>query len=183
MEIRIQENPNLKREISEAVFPFVKDGMVLYISSSSTVIHLCRMLVLRKDLTVFTSSLDIAEALIPTTHKIIMLGGTLDHTGRRIQSGDLLRSIHGVHFDLSILGMSGCKNTDGPASPVYEDLEEEKYIMSHSEINLLVADHTKFQIPSPYQYAKFTEFDAFICDRIPEEYQEKLNGVRVIECE
>ena len=61
MELRMRENTDAKKAISEAAFDLVKDDMVIYFSASSTALYLGKLLVLRKNITVVTNSIDMIQ--------------------------------------------------------------------------------------------------------------------------
>ncbi len=164
MDIRMQENTDVKKAISEAAFELIKDDMVLYFGASSTPLYLGRMLVLRKNLTVVTTSLDMIETLASGPHKIILLGGYYHRIGRSLSGESAREMVSEIHFDISFSGMNGCRGADGPCTLATDEIPIDKEAIRNSEMNVLMSDSSKFDMTGPFQYAQFRDFDILITD-------------------
>ncbi|MCH4222108.1 MAG: DeoR/GlpR family DNA-binding transcription regulator [Solobacterium sp.] len=175
MELRMREYTDAKKAISEAAFEMIKDDMILYFSASSTLLYLCKLLTLRKNLTVVTNSIDMISILAGGRSKIIVLGGEYLRTGRRTYGDDAVRQVSSICFDIGFLGMDGCLNCDGPATVSTDERAIDLTVMSRASMNVLASDRTKFAMASHYQYAKFTDFDYVLTDTLDSETKEKLN--------
>ncbi|NCB32411.1 MAG: DeoR/GlpR transcriptional regulator [Erysipelotrichia bacterium] len=166
MELRIRENTDAKKAISEAAFDLVKDDMVIYFSASSTALYLGKLLVLRKNITVVTNSLDMIQTLAGGRSKIIVLGGEYLRTGRRTCGDDAVRQVSGIYFDIAFMGMDGCMGCDGPATVSTDERPIDVTVMSRTDTKILLSDSSKFSAYSHYQYAKFSDFDQIITDTL-----------------
>ena len=174
MDVRIQEHSEIKKAISIAAFDLIKDDMVIYIDSASTSLHLAKMMVLRKNITVYTDSLDIVAALSESHHSIILLGGIFNRSGRRTVGESARQQVSDVIFDLAFFGMDGCKDLDGPALQTDDELITDKEVLKRSRMNVLVADHTKLDMVAHYQFAKFSDISVFISDKLSPAYRSKI---------
>lgn len=175
MDIRMQENSDIKRSISESAFELVQDDMVLYIGACSTALHLAKMMVLRKNISVFTNSLDVLGAMAESRHRVVLLGGDYNRIGRRTFGIAAQRQVEEVLFDMAIFSMDGCQGLDGPATQNTDEMPIDQIVLNRSRMNVLVSDHTKFDIVAHYQYAKFSDFQVFISDRLKKEDYDRIS--------
>jgi DeoR/GlpR family transcriptional regulator of sugar metabolism len=181
MELRVQDHPQAKKAISQASFPYIQDGMMLYLCASSTNVYLARLLRIRKNLTVFTNSVDVLELAGDSDNKIILLGGELSPVGRRCIGMQVLDDLQGLHFDIAFLGMDGCKNLDGPGYYDYEDSRAEEYCGTHSSMSILMADASKFDKEARYQWASFDKFDVLITNHLKDDDRKRLENIQIVE--
>lgn len=178
---RIQENAELKERIADEAFSFVKDGMLIFMTSSSICLPFAQKLRLRTNLTVYTNAIDSALLALSPHNKVMLTGGTYNPVGHRTYGMRAMHMLQGVNFDLCITAMNGCKDMDGPAEKDEEDAEMERYCLDHSKVKILVSDPPKFQRSSNYQYAEFTDFDYFITGKLSEEEKKQAGAVQIIE--
>jgi len=177
MDIRMQENADIKRSLSEAAFDLVQDDMVLYIGASSTALHLAKMMVLRKNISVFTNSLDVLAAMAESRHKVVLLGGEYNRIGRRTFGAAAQKQVSEVLFDLSFFSMDGCLDADGPATQNTDEMPIDQTVLTRSRMNVLLSDHTKFDIVAHYQYAKFSDFQILVCDKLKKRDYDRVSPV------
>jgi DeoR/GlpR family transcriptional regulator of sugar metabolism len=178
---RIQENAALKERIADKAFSFVKDGMLLFMTSSSICLPLAEKLRMRTNLTIYTNAIDSALLALSPHNKVMLTGGTYNPVGHRTYGMRTMRMLHGVNFDLCITAMNGCKDMDGPAEKDEDDSEMEQYCLAHSRVKILVSDPSKFHHSSNFQYAKFSDFDAFITGKLSDEERKQAGNVQIIE--
>ncbi|NBK97141.1 MAG: DeoR/GlpR transcriptional regulator [Erysipelotrichia bacterium] len=181
MDIRLQENKEKKRKIAEAAIHFIKNDMLIYIDPSSTALYLGKLLRLRKNITVITNSLDLADLLRDSEHKIYLLGGELSKQGKRTVGEYTLKMLACMYFDLCIFGMDGCLGIDGPANMIGDELAMNQLVLQRSKQAILLSDQSKFSRTAHFQYAPFQAFDALICDYLTKEDKERINIDKIIE--
>lgn len=181
MELRVQKHLQAKKSISSAAFPYIHNGMMLYLCASSTNVYLARLLRIRKNLTIFTNSVDVLELAGDADNQIILLGGELSPVGRRTIGMQVLEDLQGLHFDISFLGMDGCKDLNGPGYYDLEDARCEEYCARHSSQQILMADASKFDQEARYQWGTFDEFTLFITDHLKESDRKRLKNIKVME--
>lgn len=181
MEIRLQENILEKKAIAQEVIKHIKNDDILYIDPSSTALHVAKYLKLRKNLTIVTNSLELILLLHDSKHNIIMVGGAYCQEGRRCSGNFSLHIIESIHFDLCILGMDGCKNSDGPNSMDADEVLMNKHVMDRSDKVMIVSDASKFKKKSNYQYTKFESIDILISGTLDQEDRERIRCKQLIE--
>lgn len=175
MEFRMQESQDIKKKLSGATFPYIKDNMVIYFPAGSTCLHLARLLTLRKNLTIYTNSIDVVTLLSPTNHHVVLFGGDYSSVGRRTAGLPAIEAMQGIHYDLAISGTCGNLGCDGPASTTYDDGQIENYAIKHARMNILVTEKAKFTQPGIYQWAKYSDFDILITEKLDEKFKETIH--------
>lgn len=178
---RIQDNAELKERIADEAFSFVRDGMLIFITSSSICLPLAEKLKLRTNLTVYTNSIDSAMLALSPHNKVMLTGGIYSPVGRRTNGYRTMKMLNGVNFDLCITAMDGCQDLTGPAEIDEDDAVMEAYCIAHSRKKILVSDPPKFRRTSNYQYAEFSDFDYFIGGKLNEAEKKQLGGIHTIE--
>lgn len=176
MDVRTKENVEEKKAISEAAFDFIDDDMLIFISPSSTAVYLAKLLVLKKNLTIFTNSIDILMALIASHHDIYLIGGEYNRNGKRFIGEYSDNMVKNICFDLCLMGMDGCKGIDGPANKTRDEDVMNQIIMKKCHKNILLSDNTKFEQFANYQYADFDQFDVLITNKLDNTDRERLKG-------
>lgn len=180
LKFRMQENSVFKKNVSEAIFPYIKDGMLLFIGSSSNTMPLAGMLKVKKGLTIYTNSLDAAERVVGGSNKVILLGGDYHSISRSTSGETTINMIEGVYFDLGIFGVDGCKDMEGPGSFHHEEAAMVQRIVNHSRFSILPFESKKFEMTARYQWAKFSDFDLIITGSLSKQNKDKLGNVKTI---
>lgn len=181
MDIRLQENIEVKRKIAEEAIKYIHNDMIIYIDPSSTALHLGKLLRLRKNITVVTNSLDLANLLRESEHKTYLLGGELSKQGKRTVGEFTSKMIECMFFDLCIFSMDGCKDLHGPANMIGDEVVMNQLIIKRSKKAMLLSDHTKFKRHSHFQYANFTDFDMLISDKLNDDDKARVPINNIIE--
>ncbi len=180
MDIRLKEQMELKRQICYCAINYVNDDDIIFIDPSSTAFPLGRLLCLKKNLTIVTNSMELVPVLAESDHKIIILGGTYSKRGKRTFGGYSLEMLDSLYFDLSFIGMDGCKDIDGPATTSEEETYINKIVLRRSKKNIIISDSSKFENHANFQFAKFSDFDLLITNKISEDEKRRI-GIEVIE--
>lgn len=160
------ERNDIKEELAKELIRHVPDDSVVYLTSSSTNLHLCNYLKLKKNLTIFTNSFEIVSALQDTKHTLIVIGGQFYNIGKRMIGPYAMEMIKDIYFDLCICGMDGCKDIDGPATQSQSEHLYIQKVLSQSRKKYLVSDQSKFSHPAQYKFAAFRDFDLLLFDRL-----------------
>lgn len=181
MDIRNQENISLKKKIAEEAIKLIKNDMILYMDPSSTALYLGKLLRLRKNITIVTNSIDLANLLRDSHHRIYLLGGEFVKEGKRTVGEFTTKMIECMYFDLCIFGMDGCKDIDGPANMIGDEVLMNQLILKRSKKAILLSDESKFNRYAHFQYAKFADFETLITNKISEQTKERIAIKNLIE--
>lgn len=140
----------------------------LFIGSGSTTMHVARRISVElKDITVLTHSFGVASVLSfnPGINVIVLPGHY--HAGEGAMVGahcvDFIRQFN---VDWAIFGASGL-TADGPTEALLECSEVYRCMAARASQVLVAADHSKFDLVYPGQYANWMQVDRLVCDRMP----------------
>lgn len=176
MNVRAQELRDVKKDIAVRALDYIQDDSVIFLMSSSTILPLGRMLRLKKNLTIYTNCIELLSYTKDSGHKIFIVGGEYDAIGNRIICGnDAITMLEGIHFDLLITSMCGCKNLDGPALEELDEILLHKLVMKRSEKIMLLSDSGKWDMYAHYQYATFSDFDVIVSDHLDQSICDQLD--------
>lgn len=181
MEYRVQEKNDIKRDICSKVIEYIKNDDNIFVDPSSTAPPLGRMLNFRKNVLVVTNCLEFVDAAHASRNQIVLLGGTYSHSGRRTEGHFAYEMLEKFSFDVAILGMDGCLGMNGPGTQTEDAIAVNRHVLERSQIKILVSGAEKLERKAKFQYAKFSDFNILIMDRLPDEWREKTAGVKVIE--
>ena len=168
-----------KEIIAKNAIKFIKDGECIFLDSGTTIAHLVPY-IMNRNITIVTNSMELVPVLAESDHKIIILGGTYSKRGKRTFGGYSLEMLDSLYFDLSFIGMDGCKDIDGPATTSEEETYINKIVLRRSKKNIIISDSSKFENHANFQFAKFSDFDLLITNKISEDEKRRI-GIEVIE--
>lgn len=164
-EIKYQVNSKEKMQIADLALDFIEDYSTIFLDSSSTSQYLAKLLINKKNLTIFTTNISTADLLDKQlgSHKIYMIGGKLSN-GK--VNGPLSEYfLQSFYVDQAFISCRGI-GSDGYIS---ELLEEEatmkKLIRSQSKQLFLLADSSKFLNSFGFRGLTLKEIDLLISDK------------------
>lgn len=166
MYIRIHENTEEKREIAYEAIHFIKDDSMIFIDSSSTALHLGRLLRLKHNLTIVTNSIQLVPYLAESKHKVIIVGGEYHEIEKAIADAYTVQQLEDFNFDTAIVGMDGCVVDDGPAVTYMNFAAILKTVLKRTKQAVLLTDASKFDRVVAFKYADFSQFDVLITDTL-----------------
>lgn len=162
-----------KRVIAQKAIDLIKEGNVVFLDISTTVVELARQIAQQNlNITVVTNSLEAVNLLISSDVNVIFIGGELDY-GKDGFVGSLAdQMLENFHFDAAFLGVVGL---DLEENAVYtymaKDGVTKKMVIDRSKIIYLLADHEKFNQIGNYKYSTIDSVTGLITDQ-------KLNSVQ-----
>ncbi len=145
MLLRAVENQEAKRRIGQTAAELVADGDSLALDVGTTTLEIARHLLGRRNLTVVTSSLHIANLLFGQPQIRLILSGGIIRAGEASLVGDLAHHTYqNLFVDRLFLGVGGVDLQAGLTEYNWDDaLVKQAMIRSAKEV-ILVADHSKF---------------------------------------
>lgn len=144
-EERITTNASGKAAIAKRAAALVEDGMVLLLDSGTTTLALAAALKERKNLTICTGSLPIAQlmARMPGM-RVHLLGGEIDPREEATIGIDMLEAIGRFRVDLAFIGVGGVSPKGEVTDYTRIGAEQRaRMILAASKAYFLV-DHEKF---------------------------------------
>lgn len=177
-DVKLQEHTQEKQMIARKALEFIEDDSIVYLDPGSTCLQLAKILRLKKNITVLTNSLPIADIICDSGLELIVTGGKLQKRGRALVGYYATNVIDSIRIDIAFLGCDGFLDMDGPMTFSMEHAEVNRHILNHSKKNILLCDASKFTKTSTYQYAKFSDYDVMITNEITAEQQEVVRDVK-----
>ncbi|HXF69215.1 MAG TPA: DeoR/GlpR family DNA-binding transcription regulator [Thermoflexus sp.] len=132
-----------KRAIARAALDFIREGDVVALDVGSTTFELARLLRPRRNLTVFTASVPIAQLLANTEIAVFLLGGQLRKKEFSIVGPLALRMAAQFYYDRFFMGVAGLDPEAGCTDFSLDDVEVKKVFLERSREIIVLADHTK----------------------------------------
>jgi DeoR/GlpR family transcriptional regulator of sugar metabolism len=132
-----------KRAIAQAAGTLVHEGEVIALDVGSTAFEIAKALRHRRNLTVFTANLAVAQLLIRSEISVIVVGGSVRKMEMSTAGPLALQAISQFHFDKFFMGAAGVTRADGFTDFGMEDVELKKAFIARSKEMIAVADHTK----------------------------------------
>ncbi len=154
-----------KERIGRAAAVLIQDGETLLLSGGSTGLSVARHLVQHHDLTIVTDSLlVVSELLEQDSHKVIMLGGTIDPQEQAVR-GTLSRSVLAqLQVDKVIVGTKGISVQRGLSAETPEEAELFRAYMSIGDHVIVVTDSSKFEQSALAQVVPIDAIHTLVCD-------------------
>ncbi|TKH36348.1 DeoR/GlpR transcriptional regulator [Paenibacillus polymyxa] len=160
---RVTSATKQKMLIAKAASEYIADGDVCFMDVSTTIQLLCGQL--DKNLTVYTHSLDNAEALSAKSEiNINLIGGKFNHENRFFYDYDTAMQLNDVFFDKAFLGAAAIME-DGVYFANRDDALVKKLVSRRAREVFLLADFKKFNLTSPFKGLNFSEIDILITNQ------------------
>ena len=162
--LRSSANTGAKDFIAEIAIRFVKDGMTIFMDSSSTVCSLAKKLGKIKNLTVLTNGLTTAGAFAGLENvNLLMCGGKVFHTISTV-GAETVEMVNGYKADLFLFSCRGV-SADGFLTDANDESACIKKIMiKNSKHQILLCDHSKLNHEYFCRLAHTDEIDRIITD-------------------
>lgn len=159
-----RENLAAKARIAQRALSYIRDGDVLILDSGSTISALAGLLGSKKDLTVFTNSIQNVHLLHATSVQLYFTGGKLQASGNAFAGAWGLAALANVHADIAFIGTSGFERLDGPCVESPEESEMKKAMIHAASRSVLLADASKFHKDAVMRFAPWDDFFCLVTD-------------------
>lgn len=170
-----------KRAIADVAAAKVEDGMCVFLDAGTTMQTLAPLLMERRALTVVTTDLDVATALLGAEDvTTVIAGGTVDPTVRATE-GHVASTVAGMfNYDCAFISSPGWSVSRGLTSPTEGKRELKRAVMRVATRTVLLSDSSKFGSFSALTVCELDELDEIICDDgLRPEARERIREVAV----
>lgn len=134
-----------KRRIGEAAAALVEGGETIFIGAGTTTLAVAEALKNRRDITVMTNALTVANTLAKTPGLTVMVtGGILRSTNLSLVGYPAERNLQDVRADRVFSGIRGIDLEVGLTSDDLHEMKTNLAIIAISKTLIVVADHSKF---------------------------------------
>ena len=181
LDLRTQENTEVKRRIAVKALELLKDKNVVYIDSGSTllqfanVLNMDETLVRYENLALVTNSFSVVEMLKKSLKNFYFLGGEVNLSSMSTSGFWANYALATLRMDVAFMGTSGFQSHTGPCVKSFADADFKKNVIQNSNMKVVLADSSKFTTNAIIQYANWEDIDIFITDEgAPEEAVDKI---------
>lgn len=186
--VRSTRHDEEKRAIGRLAAGMVQDGDSLALDVGTTTIEIARALQGKRNLTIITASLPIANEIVSnlslTSDVRLILTGGIVRSGELSMIGDIAaRSYNDYHVDKAFLGVGGISLEGGLTEYNVEDAMVKKHLLANAQQRIVVADSSKFGRTTFTSIAPIDMVHTIISDSdIPRDVLEALQrmGIEVL---
>lgn len=163
-DLRLKENIAAKEKVAKRAIELIETGRSLFLDSGTTVQRLAEMLPDER-LTITTTGLNIASALIVKSHPIVnIVGGMINRESFSVSGNQALDFIRGINIDMAFIVPSGMSEESGLTSGNYIECELKKLVVEKARKVVVLMDGSKFNKSLPYTFCRIDDVDAIITD-------------------
>lgn len=183
-EVRLGRNAAAKQRIATAVAMRVGDGQSVYIDASSTSHYVAKALRSKRDLTIVTNALGVAQELGGRNgNRLYAAGGELDERYRAYFDSDARAYLARFRPSLAIISTESVDPTRGFTNYHVGEAAVCRQMIAQSERVLIAVDASKFGRCSVAAVASFAEVDSVVTDGDPgEAYRPLADGGEWVIC-
>lgn len=143
--LRQLDNSIEKQKIGEIAASLVSEGDTVFIGSGSTSLEVARSIVGRKNLTVVTNALTVANLLANEDQiTLVVLGGVMRHSELSFIGHITEQALKEIRIDKAFMGIPGISLRAGLTNDYLPEVITDRMIFSSANELILLADHTKF---------------------------------------
>lgn len=182
---RVTECAEEKRKIGEITARLINDGDTIFLGSGTTTLEVARHLENKKNLTVITNALNIANQIAGNSDiNLIITGGILRHSEFSMIGHIVEQTLRELRADKVIVSMRAISIKEGLTNADPLETMTDRVIIQFAREVILVADHTKFDKAATGFVAPITSVHKIVTDdQTPEHIIQQLRtmGVDVIQ--
>ncbi len=173
MPLRETENPEKKEHLVQRALPMIRDGLTLFLDSSSTVCHLAKHLGGFQRLRVVTNSLKTTNILAKMDGvEVYCTGGRLRENAMSFVGGQAIHFVQQFTADYAFISCKGIHPTAGITDADENEAELKKTYMQNAADTVLLCDSSKLGKRSFCRIATIQEIQHIITDGVlPQEYR------------
>jgi len=176
---RMAEQAGEKRRIGEAAAKLVEDGDTIFIGSGTTTLEMARHLSARKNLTVITNALNVANCLVDHPEiTVVITGGLLRHSELSMIGHLTEQALANLRADKVFIGMRAVSLQDGLTSEYLPEITTDQAIIEFASQVILLVDHTKFGKVSTALVAPLASVHKIVTDSAT--LEEVTEGLRAL---
>lgn len=168
--MRSTESSAAKRRIGKRAAQLVADGDTVALDVGTTTIEVARNLLHKKNLTVITTSLRIANFLFSRSNTRLILSGGIVRQEEGSLTGELPKeTFKRLYVDRLFLGVASIHSEVGLTEYNWDDAIVKQAMIESAKEVIVVADSTKFETVAFAHVAPFSAIHKLVTDSSPED--------------
>ena len=173
-----------KRIIGRVTASLIQDGDTILMGGGTTVFEVAKQLQGKKNVTVITNSLMVANALVNQSEiTLFILGGFLRHAEQLTYGLYTEQILSDLYVDKVIIGIRALSMERGLSIDFFPELATERLLLKKGKEVIVAADHTKFNREATTTIGPITAVHRIVTDaQAPEKMVAELKdmGIEVI---
>jgi len=163
--LRRQQQMDAKERIGVAAAEFVANGDAVFLDASSTALALAHFLRQRRDLTILTHSLVVAQSMLDAPGvTVVMTGGTLQRETVSLMGTDGLVILSKYNLKTGFFGAHGLSYPEGLTDVSAGEAEVKRQVVALCRQVVALIDATKWGRVGPASFARPEELDIIVTD-------------------
>jgi len=183
--LRRQQQVDAKERIGAAAAEFVSNGDAVFLDASSTALALAHALRQRRDLTILTHSLVVAQSMLDSSGvTVVMTGGTLQRETVSLMGTEGLAILRKFNLKTGFFGAHGLSFPEGLTDVSAGEAEVKRQVVALCRQVVALIDATKWGRVGPASFAQPHDLHVIITDtQAPAGLVEQARGLetRVIQ--
>ena len=164
LHVRQQQNAEAKRIMAAKAARHIRDGQVIFLDASSTVMFLIKYFSEFQNLTIITNGVQTAQELREVNHSTYCTGGLMLHHASAYVGEYAAAFVHNFNADLFFFSSRGLSE-DGKITDASADETHVRRVMfEQSKKRLFLCDHSKRGQTYCYNLCSLSQVDEFITD-------------------
>lgn len=180
---RMSTNQEQKEVIAQKIAGMIEDNDTIMLNSGTTTLLVFRALPQNLNLSIVTNSISIAlEGTANPNFNIILLGGLINSKYQFTFGDDAIRQLKSYHADKLILSVDGIDAEHGFSTYYDKEAEIDRIMLQQSSVNIVAADHSKFDRCAFTKISDLSVADYIITDSdIPPALKTKIakNSIKI----
>jgi ribose transport system substrate-binding protein len=162
---KAQKNADEKQAIARWAAGMIEDGDVIMLDASSTVLHIAPFLHDRRNLTVFTNGIQVAQALVKEpSNTVIILGGILRPNGNAITGEISKQLLQDYHVRTAFVSCSSFTPSLGFFEMDMREAQMKALMLQSAQRKVALLDSSKIGEIGLTTFAPPDYFDYFVTD-------------------
>lgn len=162
--MREQQNVDAKQKIASQAAQHIRDGQVIFMDASSTVMFLIKYFEAFRELTVITNGIKTAQQLSALNHKVYCTGGLMLHNSSAYVGEYAAEFIRHFNADIFFFSSRGLSDDGKITDASSEETQIRKVMLEHSSQHIFLCDHSKAGQTFCYNLCSLSQVDAYITD-------------------
>lgn len=180
---RMSTNQEQKEVIAQKIAGMIEDNDTIMLNSGTTTLLVFRALPQNLNLSIVTNSISIAlEGTANPNFNTILLGGLINSKYQFTFGDDAIRQLKSYHADKLILSVDGIDAEHGFSTYYDKEAEIDRIMLQQSSVNIVAADHSKFDRCAFTKISDLSVADYIITDSdIPPALKTKIakNSIKI----
>ncbi|MBQ7398971.1 MAG: DeoR/GlpR transcriptional regulator [Clostridia bacterium] len=173
---RMSTNQEQKEVIAKKIAEMIENNDTIMLNSGTTTLLVFRAIPRDLNLNIVTNSISIAlEGTSNPNFNIILLGGMINPKYQFTFGDDAIKQLKSYHADKLVLSVDGIDAENGFSTYYDKEAQIDRIMLEQSSINIVAADHTKFNRCAFTKISELSVADYIVTDTgVPEALKNRI---------